>query len=201
MQTNQIIILSCFRVFRFIESQKKLRNNKNEKRRKLRKQKEKRENLYPYYITLSCTQSIFSPRSIRESSRDPLDQRHRGKRDPIVKIDRRDEWPKFDQRTNLFVSRIGSLSREIFKNTRGPSPPAHTPPFFLLQIAFYKFLSLSPSLSLLSPFFLLFFFYHGALGFFSYPLAGHLPLRKGRPRCRIRKRGVTGGEGRRMRGI
>lgn len=113
--------------------------------------------------------------------------------EPIVKIDRTDEWPKFDQRTNLFGLCLGSvLSHEKFSRTHVVHRPRpRTPAFFPLQIAFYKSLSFSFSLR---SFFPSFFFTRGALGFFSYPLAGHLPLRKGRPRCRIRKREVKGGK-------
>lgn len=133
-------------------------------------------------------------------------QRHRASRrekarvgqnsEPIVKIDRTDEWPKFDQRTNLFGLCLGSvLSHEKFSRTHVVHRPRpRTPAFFPLQIAFYKFLSFSFSLR---TFFLLFFFYSWGPRIFSYPLAGHLPLRKGRPRCRIRKREVKrrgGGE-------
>lgn len=53
-----------------------------------------------------------------------------------------------------------------------PLSPLSPPAFFLRSLFIY-----------LLPFF-------GALGFFSYPLAGHLPLRKGRLRCRIRGEGL-----------
>lgn len=75
----------------------------------------------------------------------------------------------------------GSSLGKIFKNTRGSRRPRASPPP-------------SPLLSPLARVFQLFFFFTDcflcasslffrALGFFSYPLAGHLPLRKGRPRC------------------
>lgn len=71
---------------------------------------------------------------------------------------------------------------KIFKNTRGSCRPRRpTSPTFFSDRFLYT-----------SSFF-------GALGFFSYPLAGHLPLRKGRPRCRIYEEGLGQKRGRRMR--
>lgn len=77
--------------------------------------------------------------------------------------------------------RTGSSLGKIFKNTRGSCRPRRpTPPTFFSDRFLYA-----------SSFF-------GALGFFSYPLAGHLPLRKGRPRCRIYEEGLGQKRGRRM---
>lgn len=90
--------------------------------------------------------------------------------------------------------RTGSSLGKIFKNTRGSRRPRRFPslpsstllPTLFSQIAFY----VPP------PFFRA---RGGALGFFSYPLAGHLPLRKGRPRCRICGEGLGRRRGRRIR--
>lgn len=81
--------------------------------------------------------------------------------------------------------RTGSSLRENFQeHTWFASPLA--PPFLL------SFFFLGSLFIYLLPFF-------GVLGFFSYPLAGHLPLRKGRLRCRIRGEGLGQRRGRRMR--
>lgn len=103
-----------------------------------------------------------------------------------------DEWPKFDQRGDRpcwTTRRTGSSLPGKFSRTHvvrvapgAPLLPPSSPLVFFLGSLFMYLL----------PFF-------GALGFFSYPLAGHLPLRKGRLRCRIRGEGLGQSRGRRIR--
>lgn len=105
------------------------------------------------------------------------------KLDRIIDLD---EWSKFDQRGRSAIlddeEGQGPRSGKFFKNTRGSCRPRRpTPPTFFSD----RFLYTSS--------------FYGALGFFSYPLAGHLPLRKGRPRCRIYEEGLGQKRGRRMR--
>lgn len=135
-------------------------------------------------------------------------QRHRASRrekarvgqnsEPIVKIDRTDEWPKFDQRTNLFGLCLGSvLSHEKFSRTHVVHRPRpRTPAFFPLQIAFYKFLSFSFSLR---TFFLLFFFTHGALGFFLTPWPAICRYGRGGQDAGSAKERLRGGGGERKK--
>lgn len=137
-------------------------------------------------------------------------QRHRAPRrekarvgqnsEPIVKIDRTDEWPKFDQRTNLFGLCLGSvLSHEKFSRTHVVHRPRpRTPAFFPLQIAFYKSLSFSFSLR---SFFPSFFFYSWGPRIFFLPLGRPSAATEGAAKMQDPQKIGYGGKGRRMRGI
>lgn len=144
-------------------------------------------------ITPSCVELIFQKltrhvtgdANVRSGYREWSSRRNNEewKHDRIIDLD---EWPKFDQRGRSAIlddeegqgPRTGKFSRTHVVRV---APGAPSPPTFFLDRFLYT-----------SSFF-------GALGFFSYPLAGHLPLRKGRPRCRIYEEGLGQKRGRRMR--
>lgn len=143
-------------------------------------------------ITPSCAESIFrkltrhvtGDANVRSGYQERSNQgNEEWKLDRIIDLD---EWPKFDQRGRSAIldgeegqgPRSGKFSRTHVVRVAPGAPP-------LLIFFSYRFLYTSS--------------FFGALGFFSYPLAGHLPLRKGRPRCRICEEGLGQKRGRRMR--
>lgn len=154
---------------------------------------EGKEKMRSAEITSSCAESIFwkltrpvtGDANVRSGYRERSGRRsnEEWRLDRIIDLD---EWSKFDQRGRPAIlddeegqgPRSGKFSRTHVVRVAPGAPPL---PLFFSNRFLYT-----------SSFF-------GALGFFYYPLAGHLPLRKGRPRCRIYEEGLGQKRGRRMR--